>query len=122
MRLPVCLRRAIWPVALLLCACSSGPQTLYYWGNYQPQVYERLKREGKGPAEQIIALEDTAQRARARGQQLPPGFHAHLGMLYAETGKADQVVQQFETEKALFPESASFMDFLLTRVRGEAKP
>ncbi len=122
MQVSVWLRRAVWPCALLLCACGSGPKTLYYWGNYQPQVYERLKREGKGPAEQIIALEDTAQRARAHGQQLPPGFHAHLGMLYAEVGKSDQVVQQFETEKALFPESTTFMDFLLARVRGEVKP
>ena len=52
------------------------------------------------------------QKARAAVRTLPPGFHAHLGMLYADAGKLDQVRQQFETEKALYPESATYMDFL----------
>ena len=45
----------------------------------------------------------------------PPGFHAHLGMLYALAGKQDQVAVEFETEKKLFPESAAYMDFLLKK-------
>jgi hypothetical protein len=48
---------------------------------------------------------------------VPPGFHAHLGMLYSIAGKSDQMVAQFEDEKKLFPESATYMDFLLAKVK-----
>lgn len=100
----------------LLSGCA-GNQTppLYHWEGYQQQVYEHFKHE-TGPQEQIAALEASLQKARATDRSPPPGFHAHLGMLYAEAGKADQVRQQFETEKALFPESAAYMDFLMRNV------
>ncbi|MCJ0976048.1 DUF4810 domain-containing protein [Pseudomonas sp. PS1] len=101
---------------LLLTGCA-GNQTppLYYWDGYQQQVYEHFKHE-TGPQEQIAALEASLQKARSEDRSPPPGFHAHLGMLYAEIGKADQVRQQFETEKNLFPESAAYMDFLMRNV------
>jgi hypothetical protein len=38
-------------------------------------------------------------------------------MLYLSMGKDDQMVQEFRTEKALFPESASYMDFLLKNAK-----
>jgi hypothetical protein len=34
-------------------------------------------------------------------------------MLYASIGKEDQLVQELQTEKTLFPESAPYMDFLM---------
>ena len=100
----------------LLPGCA-GNQTppLYHWDGYQQQVYEHFKHE-TGPQEQIAELEASLQKARSADRSPPPGFHAHLGMLYAEIGKADQVRQQFETEKALFPESAAYMDFLMRNV------
>ncbi len=105
------------PIALLLLsasltACVSQPKPLYHWGSYQTQVYERFEQQSD-PQAQIAALEESIQEARATGADVPPGFHAHLGLLYAEVGKADQVRQQFETEKTLFPESATYMDFLM---------
>ncbi len=43
-------------------------------------------------------------------------------MLYLSMGKDDQMVQQFRTEKALFPESAAYMDFLLKNAKaGDVK-
>ena len=38
-------------------------------------------------------------------------------MLYMNMGKDDQMVQEFRTEKALFPESAAYMDFLLKNAK-----
>jgi hypothetical protein len=43
------------------------------------------------------------------------GFHAHLGMLYASSADA-QTREQFETEAPL-PESAPFMNFLMSTRR-----
>jgi len=113
------------PVALaltgsvLLAGCAA-PKTLYQWESYQPQVYEYFKGEPKQA--QIEALERDMQKIAAAGATPPPGYHAHLGMLYAEIGKDDQMVQEFQTEKTLFPESATYVDFLMKNVkRGEDK-
>ncbi|MCH2000092.1 DUF4810 domain-containing protein, partial [Achromobacter xylosoxidans] len=43
----------------------------------------------------------------------PPGFRAHLGMLYLKLGDGAKGLEQLEGEKAAFPESKPFMDFLL---------
>jgi len=92
-------------------------KTIYHWGDYQQQVYQHFKTEGNSSEEQIAALEQGIVKARANGGAMPPGYHAHLGMLYARIGKHDQVVQSFETEKTLFPESSGYIDFLLNKYR-----
>lgn len=52
---------------------------------------------------------------------VPPGLHAHLGMLYGNTGHTDLAMAEFNTEKAAFPESAPFMDFLMSKDKGAFK-
>ncbi|MCU7647334.1 DUF4810 domain-containing protein [Pseudomonas piscis] len=101
--------------SVLLAGCS-GPKTLYQWESYQAQTYEYFKGEGAREA-QVEALERDLQKIKSTGKAVPPGYHAHLGMLYAGLGKDDQMVQQFNTEKALFPESAKYMDFLLKNAK-----
>ena len=110
--------RPLKHASILLClalaaGCAQPAKTLYHWGSYQDQVYTYFKHQGEDVHAQIIALEADVQVARAKDTVMPPGFHAHLGMLYAQAGKQDQVLQQFETEKALFPESSEFMNFLI---------
>ncbi|SCK15455.1 DUF4810 domain-containing protein [Vogesella sp. LIG4] len=112
------ITRRLALVAALLAGALTGcagqqAKPLYHWGVYQPQVYEYFKGDGNSHEAQIAALEEDVQKARATGETLPPGYHAHLGMLYSHAGKLDQVKQEFETEKAMYPESGSFMDFLL---------
>ena len=107
--------------ALVLLAFLGGcaPQTLYYWGHYEPAVYATYAAPGKVPPErQIELLEQDYQKARAENKPVPPGFHAHLGYLYFQIGRADQARQAFLTEKANFPESAVLMDRLLARLEG----
>ncbi|WP_454724203.1 MULTISPECIES: DUF4810 domain-containing protein [Cupriavidus] len=103
----------------MLAGCA-GPKTLYQWESYQPQVYDYFKGESKQA--QVEALERDMQKIQAAGATPPPGYHAHLGMLYADIGKDDQMVQEFQTEKTLFPESGTYIDFLMKNVkRGEEK-
>lgn len=100
---------------LLLAGCApTHSPPLYQWDAYQPQVYEYFKGE-KGPDAQIEALEAALERIRAKGSMPPPGFHAQLGMLYSSVGKTGQATQEFEAEKALFPESSAYMDFLMKK-------
>ena len=100
-----------------LFGCATPPPMLYGWGSYQQQVYEYLKGENNGPQAQLAALETDLQQFDAKGLAHPPGLHAHIGLLYASMGKSADAVQEFETEKSLFPESAQYIDFLLSNKR-----
>ncbi|VVE21321.1 hypothetical protein PIN31009_03216 [Pandoraea iniqua] len=95
----------------VLTGCATAPKPLYDWEGYQPQVYEYFKGESKEA--QIIALERDLEKIKAANNAAPPGYHAHLGLLYASVGKPDKMVEEFQTEKQLFPESAGYIDFLL---------
>lgn len=95
----------------LLSGCATGPANLYSWGSYQRQVYGHFN--GKSSSEQMSALQEDQYKAASAGMPVPPGYHAHLGLLYGELGQFDQMQAEFEAEKQLFPESATFMDFLL---------
>lgn len=102
---------------LVLTGCASNQTSLYQWGSYENQIYAMYSDSGKSsPEQQIAELEDDYQKARAANRQLPPGYHAHLGYLYFQTGKADMALQSFNTEKALYPESAQYMDRLIARL------
>ncbi|MEA3234614.1 DUF4810 domain-containing protein [Pseudomonas mosselii] len=104
--------------SVLLAGCNS-PKTLYQWESYQPQVYGYLKGDAK--EEQVTALERDLEKIKAKNGAVPPGYHAQLGLLYSSLGKDDQMIQQFRTEKALFPESAAYMDFLMSNASKGAK-
>jgi len=110
---------AIAALAGLLSACVQQPKSMYSWQSYQGSVYAYLKDDGADYATQSLAMEKNIETARAANAELPPGFRAHLGMLYMKMGDGDKGVEQMQGEKAAFPESAPFMDFLL---RNAGKP
>jgi len=95
----------------VLAGCRTSQPGLYQWGSYQPQVYQHFK--GESPNEQIAVLEKDLRRINTLGRKPPPGFHAHLGMLYSMVGRNDLVAAEFQEEKRLFPESTIYMDRLL---------
>jgi len=97
-------------VALLLTACASEPKTLYA---YPDQTYHYLKGEESSYHEAIQTLEEHARKSDADRRDLPPGFRAHLGLLYLKNGQPDKAAGYFLEEKAAFPESSPFMDFQL---------
>ena len=105
--------------AALLQACATPQPPLYSWGPYQDQVYAYFK--GESPEAQIQVLEAHAQAARSKGQKLPPGFAAHLGLLYAKVGRDDAFHAALTQEMTEFPESAPYMAYLLKNTKVEGK-
>lgn len=97
---------------LIINGCATTPQ-MYNWGDYESQVYARFSPNAN-PEQQIDAMEKTLQTNKGN-RPAPPGFHAHLGLLYGEAGRINEMREQFSLEKQLFPESAAFMDFLLAK-------
>ena len=100
-------------IALVSSGCATAPKPLYHWEGYQRQLYEFLKSDGSSPAEQLTVMRAQAEKARATGIALPPGFRAHIGMLNLRLGNADEARRMFEAEKSAFPESTQYMDFVL---------
>jgi hypothetical protein len=96
--------------------CAQAPKRLYHWDGFQAQLYEYFKGDGSNPEEQLRVLNAQAERARGSGAALPPGFHAHLAMIYLRLGRDGEAKQELEAEKASFPESSHYMDFLLKRM------
>jgi len=99
---------------LFLSGCASRPQPLYYWGDYQDQIYGHFKGE-RGAEEQIAKLEADIEKAASKNMDLPPGFQAHLAILYGSTGNSEKMRSNLEAEKRQYPESSTFMDFLLKK-------
>ncbi|MFM9885249.1 MAG: DUF4810 domain-containing protein [Burkholderiales bacterium] len=103
--------------AIAIAGCAQpGPRPLYHWEGFQRQLYEHFKGDGSSPEEQLRVLEALAQKAAGSGTNLPPGFRGHLAMIYLRLGRFDDAKLQLESEKASFPESAAYMDFLLKRM------
>ncbi|GBU09112.1 lipoprotein [Gammaproteobacteria bacterium] len=100
-------------LAIILSGCSSSKSSsLYSWGDYEQTVTSFYQQDKVGLDKQIDSLNKNIQKAKAKELAIPPGLYAHLGMLYANTGRTAEAFDAFATEKALFPESTVFMDFL----------
>jgi len=95
-------------LSMMGCAQKSG---LYNWGSYEAQTYNYFK--GESPEAQVLVLEKQMNEAKAKGQSLPPGFHAHLGLLYEKTGRPNDMREMFATEKKLYPESSTYINNVL---------
>lgn len=105
----------------LLSACAQTPQPLYLWEGFTRQQYEALLRENASPQSQIESMEAHAAKALGGNSALPPGFRAHLGMLYLGSGNTDKARELWLTEKHAFPESAPYMNQLLKRLDGDVR-
>ncbi|RZJ84637.1 MAG: DUF4810 domain-containing protein [Massilia sp.] len=100
--------------ALALAGCAQpGPKPLYQWAGYQDAVYQHLKSNGSDPGAQIALMEAQIAKNGVAGEATPPGMHAHLALLYGKTGDDVAAQRHLETERARFPESAAYVDFLL---------
>lgn len=99
-----------------LTGCQST-QPLYDYGPYQQSLYSHFKNEDVSLQREIDALEKTLAKSAAKNQPAGPGLNAHLGYLYIESGQRDTGIRYLQQEKALYPESARFVDFLLKNAK-----
>ena len=108
--------------ALALALASASCTTTYYeWGRYEDSVYQVTRRpDGFDLQKEIDTLEQQVQKTTNGDHPVPPGLHAHLGYLHSVAGNMTAAREHFEQEKALYPESARFMDLLISRPGAQA--
>ncbi len=107
-------------LATLLSACASAPKPLYRWDGYESQLYRYLRDDAASSEEQILVLEKGLAESAARSAALPPGYLAHLGLLYLHMGRTDAALRAWEQEKAAFPESTHYIDYLIGNLKKKA--
>ena len=113
--IPVIRAVALTAVAALLTACGTPQKPLYQWGGYQSSMYQYFKTNGEMPGDQITQLGSQLIKNKAANEATPPGLHGHRALLYAKVGNDDAARAHLEAERALFPESAAYVDFLLKK-------
>lgn len=102
-------------IVLFVQGCETH-RSLYYWGDYQEVIYDIYLNPGEADVvTQIYKLNLTIERAGNEGMKVPPGVYAHLGMVHAQAGNPGLAKQALLQEKALYPESAFFIDGILSR-------
>jgi hypothetical protein len=112
---------ALVVASLALVGCAQNrPKPLYQWAGYQTSVYQYLKSDGAEPGAQITALEAQLEKNKAAGEATPPGMRAHLALLYSKVGDDVAAQRHLEAERAQFPESAAYVDFLLKSTKKDA--
>jgi len=112
-------------VALLVLALSLGgcankaAPPLYGWHGFEQNLDTYFRQDRESPDTQAKRMEDDLQKIRAAGQATPPGYMAHLGLLYGKQGDLARFQQHLEAEKQQFPESQTFVDFLLRKFQSK---
>ena len=96
--------------AFLFSACAQKP--LYHWEeSYQKGVYGYLNDEFD-PQKELESLTKYVQNADKKGEKVPPGLHAHMGLLHSQIGDLEGARREFAAEVQLYPEAKTYMDFL----------
>ncbi|MDO8845746.1 MAG: DUF4810 domain-containing protein [Methylicorpusculum sp.] len=110
------IKRIVAFSCLFVSGCT--PPSLYYWGEYEDMIYQMYSEPGSAdPATQIAKIREDIGIASESGKQIPPGLHAHLGYMYYLQGDTQSAFLEFAAEKQLFPESAIFIDGLMSRIK-----
>jgi len=98
--------------ALAVTACA--PTTRFEWGAYEQTLYAYTQNP-ENRSVYKTSLEQTIERGQKRNA-VAPGMHAELGYLYLEEGDSAAALQHFQQERSLFPESARFMDRVISQI------
>lgn len=109
----------LFVLSFLMVGCASKKET-FYWGEYENILYEMYTSPGSSDVpKQISILSDDINKAQAKGKQVAPGMHAHLGYMFALAGNISEAKAAFLVEKENFPESAIMVDGMLGRLEGQ---
>jgi hypothetical protein len=105
---------ALSAVCAVLSACA--PATRFEWGGYEQALYAYAQNP-ENRSVYRTSLEQAIERGERR-DAVAPGMYAELGYLDLEDGQGERAIQNFRRERALFPESAVFMDRVIRQLGG----
>jgi hypothetical protein len=109
---------ALVATLLALTGCANkAPPPLYGWNGYEKNLDTYFRGNRESWDTQSKRMEEDLQKMRAAGQATPPGYQAHLGLLHGKQGDLARFQQHLQAEKEQFPESETFVNFLLRKFK-----
>lgn len=109
---------ALLATLLALTGCANkAPPPLYGWNGYEKNLDTYFRGDRESLDTQAKQMEDNLQKIRAAGQATPPGYQAHLGLLHGKQGDLARFQLHLQAEKEQFPESETFVNFLLRKFK-----
>ena len=111
---------ALLTTLLALTGCANkAPPTLYGWNGYEKSLDTYFRGDRESLDTQSKRMEEDLQKIRAAGQATPPGYQAHLGLLHGKQGDLARFQKHLQAEKEQFPESETFVNFLLRKFKSQ---
>lgn len=110
------LRAAAISLAGLLLGCAAPPAR-HHWNGYPTQVYSYLRNHVASREEQIQARGKAMAQSLGAAAELQPGYQAHLGLMRLHADRSNEALHAWKREKALFPESTRFTDYLIGNLK-----
>ena len=109
---------------LLVFALGCGavgclPQTTYYWGNYENDLYAYYKspQSPEDHEEYVGKLSILITKGERKGKNVPPGIYAEYGYALYKQEHYKEAIVFFEKERAQWPEAVILMDRVIKNVR-----
>jgi len=109
---------SVLAIGFVISGCSTKPKPLYTYGNYSESYYAFKKDVSAGTALELQkSIEfDIKNANQSRSGRVAPGMYANLGYIYLKSGKNNKAIENFNKEKAIYPESAHFMDRMIKKI------
>jgi hypothetical protein len=102
---------------LFLSGCAAN-RSMYCWDDYSNTLYNWKK---DATEERAVAhkaeLAKIIKKSDAKGIRVPPGVYCEYGYMLLMEGEKETALSFFEKEAAEYPESKTFVSFLLTRCK-----
>jgi hypothetical protein len=107
-----------WLLLLILTALLAGcaSSAFLYYGDSSHAYYKAVKRASEGSVQEYQrSLEKVFTRSAERGLPAPPGLYCDYAMLLISQNETARSREYLLKEKASWPESAVFIDFLMAK-------
>jgi hypothetical protein len=101
---------------MLLSGCVNQENQYCHDDSYTVSMYYYLRDEPDFLEQQKL-MTDYFAKAEESGKKVAPGAYAHYAMLMSKSGNEGEALKYLEMEKSAYPDSAHYIDFLLTHAR-----
>lgn len=113
------LSLSLFAVSCIFSGCASP--ALYDYGKYSQRQYHMHKlRTDEAIANYEQELLNVMETSARKSKRVPPGIFAEYGYLQALKGNLSSAQEYFDRERATYPESARYIQFLEEQIAQNA--
>lgn len=112
--------RCALPAILVFALGACASRSIFYWGDYETAIHDRLVENNGNAGEQNLIQTITA--AEQSGKKVAPGLYADYGFMLYRRGNLEGAILYFDKERKTFPEATLLMGKLIDKIREKQDP